>query len=587
MEQYGFKVLSDLMLDGVYRVPEYQRYYAWDQQQLRDLWEDLEALDLNAEAKHYTGTIVVERQGENINRFGLTFRQFRIIDGQQRLATLSMLVFCAYERLRAIGGEDSDRTAKNILNVYIIDESTSEYKLKLNGSDDSFLRDVVFQTAEAELVGKEPVSPSEVRLKYAKGFFRKKLSKYGYVEVTSLLEKVSSRLQFIRYEVGNDLEAGLVFEVMNDRGRPLTQADKIKNYLIYLAYKKGYNELGTVINESWGEIFRNLMYTEGFGEDNLLRYHWIAYKGEHRSEDIHRSVKTKLNLKTSDLLEHTAFYVSSLKESSYVFRELCNPDDSFFDYDTYAIQIRNSLNCLHRVNSFATFAPLLIAARIVFKDQPAAFVKIARVCEVFAFRVYKVANRRSDTKASFFSSVAHRLFQSRALEATVRIERSQKILDEIRSIISEYGGDNEIRSQLARDIYGENGDLLDSAELKYLLYEYERFLSANHKEPPPTWDDIESKATIEHIWPRSPRNLFSVDGLFSVHYASWRRLGNLTLTFSNSELSNKDFPAKVELYRESRLLGQRDLCRAAEWGKEQIDERTAQLVDFALDRWHN
>ena len=153
---------------------------------------------------------------------GKSFQRFEIIDGQQRLASLTILLHCVCEALKALNLEDALKTAVNM-----------------------------------------DTAPSEKRLKKAKAFFSDKTKGMRFADLNGLIERMLNRLLFIRYEVGTEVEAGLVFEAMNDRGRPLTQDDKIKNYLIYLAYRKDDPDLAVSIKPIMGG---NIQKCDGVGE---------------------------------------------------------------------------------------------------------------------------------------------------------------------------------------------------------------------------------------------------------------------------------------------------------------------------------
>lgn len=582
MAGYDFKHLGDILREGIYEVPDYQRNYAWEERQWEDLWKDLEHTSIESESKHYIGTIVVEKRGDS-TKLGKTFRTFKIIDGQQRLATLVILLFCIHEELKVLPLADATKTADNILGDYIKDESAEVYRIKLNGSDDDFLKDIILRPHTDEMVGRRPRTPSERRLREAKMFFSSKLSGKTFDYLNQLIEKICSKLLFIRYEVGSEVEAGLVFEVMNDRGKDLTQVDKIKNYLIYLAYKKDDPDLAVYINEAWGEIFKNVMEAHRFDEDDLLRYHWIIYTGQLKESDIHRRLKERLDLVTSDLPSKIRDYTGSLKEASYVFRELNNPDVSFSDWhDGYVDEIRDYLNGLHRLRNIATFMPLLMASRIVFKDSPQRFSEIVRACESFAFRVYKVCNRRADTGLSTFHARAHQLFRAKGRSGTEIQKAWQQAVGDIHWYFDYYGDKWEFELDLNRASFYE---WLETYEIQYLFYELAKKKCKDSGEASPQWSELR-KATIEHIWPQIPRgyNGWS-DDQRKQHVKCRNKLGNLTLTFWNPELSNKDFSEKRDQYSQSDLVIQRELAKAASWGEEEIEARTQEIVKFALERW--
>jgi uncharacterized protein with ParB-like and HNH nuclease domain len=586
MSGYNFEFLSDIFKDGLYSIPDYQRNYSWEEQQLKDLWEDLEGIDLTIKSNHYTGTTVVEKL-RDIAKLGKTYRAFKIVDGQQRLATLSILVFCICERLKAFATPDSEKTATNLYNEYIKDESVGFYKLGLNKDDDTFFKDVILQEHPKEIVGKQPATHSEKRLVTAKEYFKEKLKDKDLQYINDLVEKITSRLIFIKYEVGSEVEAGLIFEVMNDRGKPLTQVDKIKNYLIYVAYKKEDSILAGEINETMGEIFRNLMEVERFDEDDLLRYHWIMYKGEYETElisDVHRLLKEHYKMKDVDVLSGIKDYIQSLKEASYVFKELNNPYKSFAEWGVSAEDIRRYLKGLDRLRNTATFMPLLMAARIIYRDSPKRFEEIVRCCETFAFRVYKVANRRTDTRYSSFCKLSNELFKARQSDTPKKDKIYRKILKQINESLEDYCDDDEFKSHLSRTgfYYG----WMDNYEVKYLLNELENRKCLDNKESPPNWEEIDKKATIEHIWPDSPRMWSSwTKEEKETHQKHVYNLGNLTLTFWNPSLSNKDFPDKKEMYKQSNLAIQRELASNNSWGATEVEKRTKEIIEFALKRW--
>lgn len=586
MSGYNFDYLADIFKDGLYSIPDYQRNYSWEDQQLKDLWEDLEGVDLGTKSNHYTGTVVVEKL-RDIAKKGKTYKGFKIIDGQQRLATLSILISCICEKLRNSSNRDARDTAKNLLNEYIKDESLGFYKLNLSKDDDVYFKDVILQEHKKGTVGKRPITQSQKRLFDAKEYFWARLKDKNLEYIDDLIKKITSRLIFIKYEVGSEVEAGLVFEVMNDRGKLLSQVDKIKNYLIYVAYKKEEPDLASEINISMGEIFRNLMEVPRFEEDDFLRYHWIMYRGEYETElvsDVHRRLKEAYKISKEKVLVEIKDYIRSLKEASYVFKELNNPYQSFKEWGKTSPDLRRYLKGLDRLRNTATFMPLLMAARIVFYDSPNKFEEIVRYCETFAFRVYKVANRRTDTRYSSFCKLSNELYNARLSDASKKNEIFSKIHGEIAEGLQEYGNDNDFKLNLSRPniYYG----WMDSYEVKYLLNELENKKCSDAKESPPNWEEIDKKATIEHIWPDNPRRWKSWTRKHQqLHQEHVYNLGNLTLTFWNPDLSNKDFSEKRRMYKKSNLIVQRELAKNNTWNASKVNKRTKEIIDFALERW--
>lgn len=583
MAGYDYHFLGGLLRDGLYIVPEYQRFYSWERNQWQDIWDDINSIRLSGSADHYCGTVVVERLAEQKSNFGRTLAQFRVVDGQQRLVTLSILLFTICSRLKELNVETATRTAANVLRDYIFDQDLSEYKLQLNGDDAGFYRDCVIRATAEAVTGKEPATHSQRRLLRAKQFFHDLLSSGTHEYLDELLKKITTKLIFIRYEVGSDIEAGMVFEAMNDRGRPLTQVDKIKNYLIFLAYKEDDRDLGAEINSSFGEIYGNIMRVdaEESSEDKLLRYHWTMYAGGSES-DISRAVKARFHLRSSDLKSRIREYVSSLKEASFIFLHLNRPDDFFSgDMPAYS-EIRTHLNSLHRVKSVANFFPVLIAARICFKQDMYKFRDICRLCEITAVRLHKILNLRTDTGAFRFHHFAHRFFQS-AHDQPNAAQDYRQFTERVRHQISSRGSEYLVRVNLERtDFY----DAMEPYEIKYLLYEFEKTLAHSQGEPVLAWHEVERKCEIEHVLSQSPRDKTTwSEEMQGLHWRHVNKFGNLTLTFWNKDLSNKSFAEKKAKYNDSKLVVQRQLAGHEEWGPDQISERTKRLVEFVLRRW--
>jgi hypothetical protein len=579
---YDFVTASTLLRDGIYEVPDYQRNYAWEQQQLRDFWEDVTGI-LPA-SEHYTGTVILKKL-EDLTRLGKAFGRFELVDGQQRLATIVILLAAISEQLGSQASAEANQTAANVLTDYVHDASTDTYKLRLNRGDHDFLKDVILPRDSQEVVGKEPSTPSEVKLLDAKRYFTAQVGNKSEPELQDLIGKVLNGLRFTRFQVGTDAEAGLIFEVTNNRGRPLDQLDKIKNYLMYVSYKAGDPQLATEINEAWAEILRNMLSSGGLSEGHILRYHWLMRTGEWKEYDVHRKLKASLAPPFSERhLGEIRSYVGTLKETSYVIRELSNPEGAFADWPrTEAERIAVLLRGLHRLRVLATFLPLLVASRIALKAHAHLFKDVVAACEAFALRVYKIANHRADTGLSMFARQARQMFSARGASTSQLEDATKGVLKAIQAYVRDYGSDDVVRGALSGEkIYGGT---LDGYEIRYLLAEFERWQCAAAREEALRWSELE-KASIEHILPQSPDDMDQwSDDQWSAHWRVRDSLGNLTLTFWNSELSNKPFHEKRLKYAESNLRIQRELAQRSTWQGAEIEQRRDELIRFVLTRW--
>jgi hypothetical protein len=610
--------IQDVFGTNIYQIPDYQRGYAWEETQIKDLLEDLENVE-NGKT-HYTGTMVIVKNGEK-RQAGESFAVYDVIDGQQRLSTIVILLHCLHEEFEEIDkkaiGEDKIEEygepmeiSQNICDKYII--TGNLYRLILNEDSNCYFINHIITDARSEGINKTE-NRSQENLKNAKhviksyfhdkrGFFNDDEAFFEYLSDLKL--KITNSLIVNKYEVESDAEAGVIFEVMNDRGKPLSQADKIKNYLIYLAYKIENTELARMINNYWGTIFRNLMASKRSNDDDFLRYHWITYTNEYKEYDIHRRIKKEIRLKDEnglrieddELEKKVRDYITDIKEASNIFLELNQPDNgNAFSDDTYRNfsqinEIKDTISKFHRLRNIATFYPLFMSARRVFKDKPQYFLDILRLSEIFTFRVYIIGNRRSNTKQATFYRLAFKLHELRHDAESNKDEKFSETINEIVGAISWHGADDYFKENLQNSrLYND----IQSHEIKYFFFELEKYKAKElNEEFGLNWKDIEKKAQIEHIWPQKPRGFdhWSEEEK-EEHSKHVHKLGNLTITGWNQTLSNKDFWSEEEfdtkrpIYGKSNLRVQRELEKYNKWGVDQIIKRERELVDFALEKW--
>ncbi len=227
--------LNDIFANGkLYRVPPYQRDYSWNIENWEDLWNDIVALE-DSSLQHYLGAIVLQRDSG-----GLT-----VIDGQQRLATLSLLALAALRRILDLkdAGFEADRNQERYDLLYrqfigSKDPASLRYssKLALNQTEDGFYQQYLIQFRQPVNVRK--LRESERMLWDAYQYFYKQIGmRFGPGSTGEDLAEflnalVGHRLIFIQIGVEDDLSAYTVFETLNARGLELTEADLLKNFLL-------------------------------------------------------------------------------------------------------------------------------------------------------------------------------------------------------------------------------------------------------------------------------------------------------------------------------------------------------------------
>ena len=292
--------LDDLFHKRVFRIPDYQRGYSWEARQVQEFLEDLELI--GSHNSHYTGTVVLHALSSESRRTdedGNRYAPVAIVDGQQRLTTI-ILLLDGIRRLLAKSSKQNRALSQGICKNFISARAESGnklYKLTLNTDTDHFFRTNVL--ADKSSVEGANIS-SHRRLESAKKQIETYLvthtnegKKDGYKWLRGLHEKVTTQLHLTLYQVENEAEVGVIFEVMNDRGKPLTEMEKVKNYLLHASVSlrggKEPNTLAESVNGAWSEILRQLMAAgleSSADEDRLLRANWLTHHDPRPSPDV-------------------------------------------------------------------------------------------------------------------------------------------------------------------------------------------------------------------------------------------------------------------------------------------------------------
>ncbi|MEZ5142217.1 MAG: DUF262 domain-containing protein [Acidimicrobiales bacterium] len=318
---------DDLMSSRLLDVPDYQRGYAWETQQLREFWEDLELIDPGG--RHYTGTVVLRAAGPVVldEARGIGLTPAEVVDGQQRLTTIVILLDALFDRLEARGDGDTPGNRRRLLTATVA--GVPRPKLQLGPDLRHFW--------EHAILGEGPVvegsgMAAEERLVRATSFFREHIATIeadaeapgdATANLRALAGKVIGSLHFTLYVADDDAEVGVIFETLNQRGKQLTELEKAKNYFLFLATRldEGQrNELATRINACWREVFTNLGHLPSSHEDQFLRAHWLATENPSLREwDRVNSIKERF---------HRRRYVDHKQLFSTRYRRTWSPSNS-------------------------------------------------------------------------------------------------------------------------------------------------------------------------------------------------------------------------------------------------------------------
>jgi len=600
--------LENVFNQRVFRVPSYQRGYAWERQHLRDLREDLEAL--GDKKVHYTGTLVLcaTRDGEGRQRTiqestGTTRTVYDVVDGQQRLTTLVILLDALQ---RAIDGlPNGVQLAAGIRELFVRGTQLNgqpSARLTLNDDcRDYFERDVLKLAPSAG----GPTILSHKRLAEAHTFFTQwvaELQTSGnaaktFQELAGLYFKIKDQLRLGVYILDDPGEVGVIFEVMNDRGKPLSHLEKVKNFLLYTGTRLELpnHDLARRVNTTWKQMLERLM-AANLGrtrdEDSLLRFHWLAcYDADPREWDGSRSIKSRFHLKLwkgqhAQLLDALINYVNHLKDAAEVYADARNPDATtafarWMGRQERADVVRYSEK-LRRLDSVANFVPLLIATRLAHPDDAAGYLALLKACEVYAFRVYKIMQKRGDAGRNALYRLANDLFQGKTTPAAAPARIDQ--------IMRWYADDARFHAELEME---EEANWHNYGATRYLLFEYEEHLAKGTATALDWWKKSKKAwaLQVEHILPQTRTKDWKS---FSKkeHKAYVHDLGNLCLTWNNQSLSNKSFALKKgsstgtgKCYANSSLHQERELMQFKDWDLNALKKRRKKIVDWVKHRW--
>jgi uncharacterized protein with ParB-like and HNH nuclease domain len=384
--------LSVLFQNRLFRIPDYQRGYAWKHEQLIDFWEDL--LNLHEDRYHYTGLLSLKAVGREETKslsddewlLDIGYKAYYVVDGQQRLTTFSILmheivafvknlpenhektddqIFLGYESLKDIRAKYvlRKRPPQNIVTTYLFGYETD------NPSAD-YLTYKVFEEPFGGTVFETYYTKN---LKYAKTFFaeniKQMLNNDGIEGIERLYKKLTLRLMFNLHEIEDDYNVFVSFETMNNRGKKLTNLELLKNRLIYLTTlfddgqfdKTDKGQLRKNINDAWKEVYYQLGRNQNapLSDDDFLRAHWITYfqYSRKRGDDYIRYLLGKFSAK--NVFEKRTITISNDTEEPLPGFEQDEDEDSAnlpSELETVLVSRLDPKEISHYVNSLKALA---------------------------------------------------------------------------------------------------------------------------------------------------------------------------------------------------------------------------------------
>ena len=536
--------LSQIFKGSYFQIPDYQRGYAWEEKQVQALLDDIKYL-MGSQYIHYTGTIVAKKN-ESF---------YEIVDGQQRLTTLIIII---HGLLKKVNNKEYEE-----LFVKRGETGNQRFVFQANRDTKDFFHKVIIEDDEKTL---SPDISSKKNILNAKKLIQTWIKMYE-AECSEILTTIVSRLGFLFYSPNDDNEIGIMFEVINDRGKPLSQLEKIKNYLLYFSIKMNKSNLKDKIISNWPEILKNLSIANKESvedEDSFLRFCWIVYFDTNKSKSyyVHEGIKAQYPIDDIDDASYIKLeqFIDFMVYASKVYAQFFNKNNL-----TSGKEVDTILSKLRSQNTYASIMPLYLAIMTKETDDSKR-KKLLDMLEILNFRVYILPDitKRTDTGQGELFGLANGYFEDydKKWEDEWSYDEDGNflydnihdwLLDRMKKFIFEMCPEKDFVEALKLD-EDEQIDYYRWGGLRYFLMNYEEFL--NQKKTIDIDNILLSRDakkvndyySVEHIWAtnnNSERNNRSKD--------KWqkRRLGNFVLLEMgiNIQAQDDDLSKKIDIYK--------------------------------------
>ncbi len=521
-----------------YVVPLFQRPYSWDKKEWDVLWSDLIDLCEYPEPKsHFIGSLVTMPTisvPEGVAKFML-------IDGQQRITTIFILLAVIRDIAKNNALQDlADEISQTML-VNPFKRGVDYFKLMPTQTDRDSFKKLVLEGLDGQ---------SQIGRCYQ--FFDRKIRQEN-IDVRSLTKVITGRLSVVSIVLDHDDNPHLVFESLNAKGRPLTQADLIRNYFFMRIHVDQQEEIHT-------RYWQPMQVALGDDLTECIRHYLMKNGSLVKQSDVYFTLKDRVGqIDALSALEDIALFAG-------YYEKLLHPEK----------ETNNSLQtALKRINRLevTTAYPFLLncyhdycQGRLVIED----YLDILQTIDNFIIRRF-VCNVPTNELNKIFPQ----------LYAQAILRDPGCLPKGIRSVLQSrgYPKDIEFRSRLVESkLYGAGER---TTKTKLILETIET--SYRHHEVVP-FDSL----TIEHVMPQTITDWWQEhlgEDWQADHELFLHTLGNLTLTAYNSELSNDPFPAKKVRFASSHVDLNNYFELIVTWNRDAIEIRSRILADQVVNIW--
>ncbi len=536
-------------------VPLNQREYSWESEHVNDLFADFSNAIARGQPAYFLGTIVLTRGVGELPE---------VSDGQQRLATISILLAAIRDFVHASGDK---KRAAGLTQAFL---SNTDYKtgtdvprLTLNVDDNEFFRKRIIsdpdsadrKVATSKKSHERIAAAAQIAVDFLHAYLKAHKEAAHSDRLVELVSFVENAAEVIVLTVPDHMNAFVMFETLNDRGLKASQADLLKNHLLSLC--------GNRISEGQQKWAQMLGILESLGQDELtvtyLHHVLINKYGPVREREVFDKIKTTVNSQ-----QRAIEFLDELADGAYHYAALFNGDHKkWADYGTLT---RKNISTINRDLRVEQIRPLMLAVARSFSVAEAK--KAFRLFVFWSVR-FLIVGGRGGLLDRNYSVAAHEITKGTIKTAADLAKQLVDILPSDAVFSTAFAEARVSQSHLAR----------------YYLRALEQ-KSENQAEPEFVPSENEHEINLEHVLPQSPDPAaWKLDP--EIAEASYRRIGNLVLlqAKNNAKIGNASFADKKETLKASAFKLTAEIAKQAAWTPKEIGERQARLAALAVKTW--
>lgn len=522
-------------------VPNWQRSYSWTVKEVETFWNDLTDFEKSGRAEYFIGSVVIVETSDD---------KHLLLDGQQRLATSTILLSVIREYLKRYSADAAGRTQSRYLAD--IDDATNEttYKLTLNAYDAEFFRRKILESRSDSFVDPSEERSSHTHISRAREFFDAEFAKQyaslqgkeAYDWALSIQNALTNKLSLIAIFSTDEDSAAEVFETLNDRGIGLSTADLLRNLVMRRASPSAHDRIISL----WDDV---LSFDNDQLIKNFIRHYWVSKYGDVKTQSLYREIKTQIE----DQNINSETFSKSLYDAAGLYRAI----------------LAGEADNAEIARRLSDISDLGAGARILYPSLLAMLEVVPTEGQLAVLQVLT----NTYVRHSLIGGRENSRLENVLYGATRRLRSSSSVQSFLKEVDDAAPTDEEFQASF------ERASIRNSREQRYVLSK----LEATQRSTDELSVADSSKVHVEHIYPQTP-----LPGAAWPAHDRWiSRLGNLTLLSGkiNVAARNGSFETKLPHYEKSDIELTKALTAYSSWSTQEVERRQKDLAQLALKTW--